>query len=71
MTDRGAVALTDIIIAAVVVIAGVATSPVYYELIGPIAAEADPFSQLMLQLVVPSIFMGTIISIGVSARRAT
>lgn len=67
--NRGAVALTDVIIAGVVVVASVAASPVYYDLIGPIAAEADPFSALMLQLIVPSIFIGIIISVGVSARR--
>lgn len=69
MRDRGKVQLTDVVIAAIVSIAAVALAPVYYDMIGVITADADPLSELMLQLVVPFLFLGIIISVGVSARR--
>lgn len=69
MNERGAVSLTDVIVAAAVIIAVIGITPVYYDLIAPVSAEADAFSALMLQLIVPSLFLGIIISIGVSARR--
>jgi len=69
MRDRGKVQLTDVVIAAVVSIASYALAPVYYDMIGVITADADPLSELMLQLVVPFLFLGIIISVGVSARR--
>jgi len=67
--DEAKVQLTDVVIAGVVTIATYAVSPVYYDLIDVIAADADPLSQLMLELVVPFLFLGIVISVGVSARR--
>jgi hypothetical protein len=69
MRDSGRVQLTDVVIAAVVSIAAYALGPVYYDMIEIIAADAGPLSQLMLQLMVPFLFIGIIISVGVSARR--
>jgi len=67
--DDAKVQLTDVVIAGVVTIATYAVSPVYYDLIGVIATDADPLSELMLELVVPFLFLGIVISVGVSARR--
>jgi len=69
MRDSGKVQLTDVVVAAVVTITAYAVGPVYYDMIQIISADADPLSQLMLQLVVPFLFLGIIISVGVSARR--
>lgn len=70
MNERAKVQLTDIVVAAIVTIAAAALGPVYYDMISVITADADPLSELMLQLVVPFLFLGIIISMGVSARRS-
>lgn len=68
--DRGKVQLSDAIIG-VATIAGIgACAPLYYDLIVPLSSEAGPLSALLLELVVPSLILGMIISVGVSARRA-
>jgi ABC-type uncharacterized transport system permease subunit len=69
MSEAARVELTDVLIAAVVSVSGYALAPIYYDLIGRIVSSADPLSELLLQLVVPFVFVGIIISIGVSARR--
>jgi hypothetical protein len=64
------VQLTDVVITGVVSVAAYALAPVYYSMIDLIVAEADPLSALLLELVVPMLFLGIVISLGVSARRA-
>lgn len=67
--DSAKVQLTDVVIAAMVTVATYAVGPVYYDLIATITVDADPLSELMLELVVPFLFLGIVISVGVSARR--
>lgn len=69
MTDRGVVHLSDLIVTLVVLAAAIGTAPIYYDMIGDLSSSADPFSQLLLQLVVPFIFIAIVISVGVSAMR--
>lgn len=68
-TDRARVHASDIAMAVLVSVAALAMSPAYYELITDISAESGPLSALLLQLVVPFIFISVVISIGISARR--
>lgn len=63
------VQLTDAIMAFVVIVALLATSPILFEFSAMVGSEADPLSSLVLQLVVPLLFVAVIISVGVSARR--
>lgn len=69
MNEAAKIHVADVIVVAIVSIATIALSPVYYDLIGRVSTEADPLSQLLLQLILPFIFLGIIISAGVSARR--
>jgi hypothetical protein len=68
MADRGAVTLVDIIIGVVVIVAVVALAPVWTYFIGLAASAADPFTQTVLQLFIPLLLLGVIVSLGVSAR---
>ncbi|QLD84612.1 hypothetical protein HWV23_02430 [Natronomonas halophila] len=68
---RGAVQLTDVVLTLFVLVATISLAPTIYHFIGMVSAEADPFSSLLLQLVVPALFIGLILSVGVSARRGT
>lgn len=67
--DRGRVQLVDVIMGVVVLVAVLVMAPWLYEFIGMMAGEADPFSRLVLQLLVPSLLIAVVISVGVSARR--
>lgn len=69
--DRGAVQLVDAVLTFVVLVAFLVTAPFFYKFIGMASDAADPFSSLLLQLLVPMILIAVIISVGVSARRAT
>jgi len=69
--NRAAVQIVDVIMMLSVIVTIVVTAPFYYEFTSMVAAEADPFTSLLLQLVLPGIILGAILSIGVSARRAT
>ena len=64
------VQLPDVVIGVVVALAAYGLAPVYYDVIGLVTTSADPLTELMLELVVPFIFVGIVISVGVSARRA-
>lgn len=67
--DRAAVNLVDAVMT-FFVLAGILTlAPIFYRFIDMAAAEADPFSSLLLQLVVPLLFITLLLSVGVSARR--
>lgn len=67
--DRARVHVTDVVVATVVSIAAYALGPVYYDLIADVRPYADPLSELLLELIVPFLFLGIIVSVGVSARR--
>jgi hypothetical protein len=66
---RAAVRLVDVILSLFVLVATISLAPTIYRFIGMVTAEADPFSELLLMLVVPMLFLALIISVGVSARR--
>jgi hypothetical protein len=68
---RGAVQLVDVVLTLFVLASTIALAPTIYHFIGLASAEADPFSSLLLQLVVPMLFIGLMISVGISARRGT
>lgn len=70
MSERAAVQLVDVILMLIVVVSIVVTAPFYYAFTAMAAANADPFSALLLRLVVPLMILAAIISIGVSARRS-
>lgn len=65
---RAAVNLVDVILGLGVLIATLVMAPFIYTFTGMAAGEADPLSALLLQLIVPVLFLSLIVSIGVSAR---
>lgn len=67
--DRGAVRLADVSLTFVVLVALLALAPVFATFIGMVSAEADPFSSLLLQLVIPLLFIFLLFSVGRSAQR--
>lgn len=70
MIDRRAkVQLVDVALAFFVLVAMLALGPYYYKFVGMASTDADPFSSLLLQLILPTMYIGLVISIGVSARR--
>jgi len=68
--DRAQVQLVDVLLGAIVLVSILVTAPFYYNFIGMVSNEAGPFTSLLLQLVVPALFIGLVLSMGVSARRA-
>jgi hypothetical protein len=66
---RGRIQIPDVLIGGAVSIALLGAAPAYQAVIGDITAEAGPLSELLLELVVPFMFIGVIVSLGVSARR--
>lgn len=66
---RGRVQVTDVVSAVAAVIAAVALAPLYYVFIDRLAAESGPLTSVLLELVVPSIMLALVISIGISAAR--
>lgn len=69
MNGRGRVQTPDVLVGAVTAVAVAAASPAIYDLAGDLAAEAGPLGGLLLDLVVPMLFVGIIVSVSVSARR--
>ena len=69
MNDRARVHVPDAVMAAAVSVAILGTAPVYYDLISMLSTESGPLGTLLLELVVPFMLVGVIISVGVSARR--
>jgi hypothetical protein len=67
-TDRAALQLPDVFMSFLVLISMLALAPVIYQFIGMVRVEADPFSALLLGLVVPLLFLALILSMGVSAQ---
>lgn len=68
-TSRGQMKLVDVIMAGVVMVVILVTAPVWYTFADMAAADADPFSALLMRLIVPSLLLALAISAGVSARR--
>lgn len=67
--DRGALTLVDVAMTFFVLVALVALSPWYWHFIDMVVAEADPFSSILLRLILPVLFIALLLSIGISARR--
>lgn len=67
--DRAAVQLVDVVLTFFTLVPIIVLAPVIYKFTGMVSAEADPFSGLLLQLLVPMLILALIISVGVSARR--
>lgn len=65
---RGVVDIVDVWLSLAVLVGLLVTAPYYYTFTGMASQEADPFSSLLLQLIVPMLFLGLIVSVGVSAR---
>lgn len=69
--DRGAVKLVDVILTFATIVSIMVLAPFFYEFQSMVSAEADPLSALLLQLSVPLLIIGLIVSVGVSARSGT
>jgi len=67
--DRGAVEMSDVFMAMIVLVAIVVTAPIWYRFIGMAVGSADPFSALLLSLFLPLLVLALFLSVGVSARR--
>lgn len=61
--------ITDIVAGAAVVIAATLLAPVYTDLLDTFAGSAGSLTELLVALFLPLLFLGIIVSIGVSARR--
>lgn len=69
MKRRAQIHLVDIIMSLFLVVAIVLLAPYFYQFTDMISAEADGFSSILLQLVLPMLIISLIVSIGVSAKR--
>lgn len=69
--DRAEFQLVDVALTFFVLVALLVTAPFYYTFIAMVDGVADPFSAMLLQLLVPMLFIGLVISAGVSARRGS
>lgn len=68
MGDRGAVNLVTVIMTFVVLVVIIVLSPIFVRFQQMVAAEADPFSALLLQAFLPILVLALVISVGESAR---
>jgi len=66
--DRGQIQLQDALLTLLVLISMLTLAPVIYQFIGMVRPEADPFSALLLGLVIPLLFMTLLLTMGVSAQ---
>lgn len=68
MTDRGALQLPDLAIGLVTFVGIIAVfAPLLEKFATIVTPELDPFSQLLLLLFLPVVFLAFLISLGVSA----
>lgn len=67
--DRARVQLPDVMVMLIVTVSAVATGPIYYDFAAQIASDSGPLTALLLELVVPFIMIGIVISVGVSGVR--
>lgn len=61
------ISVTDVLLAMGAIVAAWAVSPVINNRVG--GMDADPLTTLFMNLVIPMLFLGIIVSIGVSAAR--
>lgn len=67
--DRGQVQFVDALLGVFVLVALILLFPIFDSFAQSIAANAGPFTSLVLRLVYPSFIIALVLSIGVSARR--
>lgn len=67
--NRAAVNLVDAVMTFFVLVGIMTLAPIIYRFVDMASGAADPFSSLLLQLVVPVLFIVLLLSVGVSARR--
>lgn len=67
--DRASVQVVDSLLTVIVLVGLIALAPIFAKFTGMITSAADPFSSLLFQLAIPSLFIALILSVGVSARR--
>ena len=65
--NRGQVQLTDAVLGFFTLVAFLVLSPLFVAVIDATTAEASGFSQLVFMLVLPSLVIGLLLSLGVSA----
>jgi len=65
--ERGAINLVGVIMLTVVLVALVVLAPVLNRFTSMVAAEADPFSALLLSVFIPLLVLALIISAGQAA----
>jgi hypothetical protein len=70
-TTRGQVQLVDSLLTFFVLVALVVVSPILVGFVGSLSGVVDGFTQLVFQLFVPAMFVGLILSLGISARRGS
>lgn len=66
---RAQVQLVDIILGLLTLVPILVLAPVIYKFISMVTSRSDPFTSLLLSLVVPLLLLSVIVSLGVSARR--
>lgn len=77
MTDkphnRGAIQLVDAVLTVFVLVSIIATAPIWYHFIDLLrsASGISPFTKAVLSLLIPSLLIGLLLSVGISARRGT
>jgi hypothetical protein len=69
MNERAAVRLSDVVLTFFGMVTLLALAPVFGQFTTMVTTTADPFSSLLLRLVVPAVIIGILLSVGVSARR--
>lgn len=67
--DRAQVQFVDAILGVFVLVALIVLFPLFDQFAQQLAANAGPFTSLILRLIYPSFILALILSIGVSARR--
>jgi hypothetical protein len=68
--ERAAVQLSDVVLTFFGLVALLALAPVFGRFTDMITQTADPFSSILVQLIIPGIIIGILLSVGVSARRS-
>lgn len=69
--DRAEVQLVDVAMTFLILVALMSLAPHYFTFTDMITSDADSFSALLLDLVVPTLFIALLLSVGVSARRGS
>lgn len=67
--ERAAIHLVDVALTFISLVALLVLTPVFGKFIGLARNAADPFSALLLGLILPLLVISVIISLGVSAKR--